>query len=38
MTSSDFKIIYDGEWKENKKNGQGQLINNKIKYSGTFKK
>lgn len=36
-TSFDNKNIYDGEWKENKKHGQGQLIIDKIKYSGIFK-
>ena len=38
LSSNDNKYIYDGEWKDNKKNGQGQLINDKTKYSGYFKK
>jgi hypothetical protein len=38
QTSSDNQNIYDGEWLENKKHGQGQLINKKSKYSGNFKK
>ena len=38
LTSYDNKYIYDGEWKENRKNGYGQLINNKNQYSGGFKK
>jgi hypothetical protein len=38
LTSYDNKYIYDGEWRENRKNGYGQLINNKNQYSGGFKK
>jgi hypothetical protein len=37
-TSQDNKNIYDGEWKDNKRHGQGQLVTNKFKYSGTFKR
>ena len=36
LTSEDSKYIYDGEWKNDKKHGNGQLVNNTIKYSGGF--
>ena len=36
MTSEDNKYIYDGEWKDDKKNGNGQLVNGAVKYSGSF--
>ena len=29
-------IVFDGEWKDDKKNGNGQLVNGAVKYSGSF--
>ena len=37
LTSSDNKYLYTGEWKDGLKHGKGQLITEKIKYSGNFK-
>jgi len=37
LNSPDNKYIYDGNWKDNKKEGQGQLICGNSKYSGLFK-
>ena len=36
LSSFDNKNLYTGEWKEGLKNGKGQLITEKIKYSGKF--
>jgi len=36
LSSFDNKYLYTGEWKEGLKHGKGQLITEKIKYSGKF--
>ena len=36
MSSLDNKYLYTGEWKDGLKHGNGQLITQKIKYSGKF--
>lgn len=36
MSSTDNKYLYIGEWKDGLKNGVGQLVTEKIKYSGKF--
>ena len=37
LSSSDNKYLYNGDWKDGLKHGTGQLITEKIKYSGKFK-
>ena len=36
ISSLDNKYLYEGEWKDGLKHGNGQLITEKIKYSGKF--
>ena len=36
LSSLDNKYLYTGEWKEGLKYGKGQLITEKVKYSGNF--
>ena len=36
LSSLDNKYLYTGEWKDGLKHGKGQLITEKIKYSGKF--
>ena len=36
LSSEDNKYLYNGEWKDGLKHGKGQLITEKIKYSGKF--
>ena len=36
LSSDDNKYLYNGEWKDGVKHGKGQLITEKIKYSGKF--
>ena len=36
LSSPDNKYLYNGEWKDGLKHGQGQLITETIKYSGKF--
>ena len=36
LSSSDNKYLYNGEWKDGLKHGNGQLITETIKYSGKF--
>ena len=36
LSSLDSKYLYTGEWKDGLKHGKGQLITEKIKYSGNF--
>ena len=36
LSSPDNKYLYTGEWKDGLKHGKGQLITEKIKYSGKF--
>ena len=36
LSSPDNKYLYNGEWKDGLKHGQGQLITEAIKYSGKF--
>ena len=36
LSSADNKYLYNGEWKCGLKHGMGQLITEKIKYSGKF--